>query len=189
MLVGGPSWFEFEGEGRPHVLRMDLPVSADEMVAALYRDHAILHDTDLAVGRYVREHAALVIAMDGLNSVQDTVDLIRAQERRGELAAPEWLALCRQRVTRVTGVTGMRQEPTWRDEMRPEVENAWHALDRAQIILYHEYASTGDEQVRRLKHEFERATDAFIDVVIDELFPEPGTDDATDDDEKAAGSA
>jgi hypothetical protein len=204
VLAGGSSWFEYEGEDRPHLLRMDLPVSADEMSAALYRDHAILRDTDLAAGRHVWEHAALVIAMDGLTAIQDAAGAIRAQEQRGKLADPRWLALCRQRVTDVTGVrqeqadhaadpssgpvTGIALEGvawsvehkvggTWRDAMRPEVQTAWHALDRAQLVLYHECADTGDEQLRLLKSKFERATDALIDLVIDELFPETETDD------------
>jgi hypothetical protein len=168
---------------------MDLPVSTDEMVAALYYDRAILHDTDLAADRHVWEHAALVVAMDGLTAVQGTAGEICAQEQRGKLAAPGWLALSRQRVTDVTGVRqeqtdrpvypppGMAIGGTWRDAMRPEVQAAWHALDRAQIVLYREYADTGDEQIRRLKDKFERAADALIDLVIDELFPETETGD------------
>lgn len=195
VLTGGSSWFEFEGEGMPHLLRMDLPVSADEMIAALYRDRAVLHGTDLGADCHVWEHAALVVALDGLNSIQDTVGEIRAQEQHGKLAAPEWLTLCRQRVADVTGIRqeqADRVDPlhdraadtavaeTWRDAMRPEMETAWHALDRAQLVLHGEYRNTSDERIGRLKDKFERATYALIDLVIDELFPEPDDNDDED---------
>jgi hypothetical protein len=71
---------------------------------------------------------------------------------------------------------------TWRDAVRPEFQVAWYALDRAQIVLFREYADTGDEQIRCLKDKFERATDILVDLVIDELFPETDTADYGPDD-------
>jgi hypothetical protein len=105
VLQAGPSWFEYQGADSPHLLRMHLPVSAEEMAAALYRDRAGWRDeTHFAHDRHVWEHAALVIVQDGLAAVQQIAAGIRDQEPRGALADPDWLAYCRQRVTQVTGL-------------------------------------------------------------------------------------
>jgi hypothetical protein len=100
VLRPGPSWFEYQGADSPHLLRMHLPVSAEEMAAALYRDRESWRDDAyFEVGRHVWEHVALVIVEDGLAAVQQIAAGIRDQE-----ADPDWLAYCRQRVTEVTGL-------------------------------------------------------------------------------------
>ncbi len=106
VLRPGPSWFEYQGADSPHLLRMHLPVSAEEMTAALYRDRELgwRDETHFAIGRHVWEHVALVIVQDGLAAVQQVAAEIRDQEPLGALADPDWLAYCRQRVTEVTGL-------------------------------------------------------------------------------------
>jgi hypothetical protein len=99
VLTGGSL---FEGEGRPHVLQMELPLSAEEMVAALYGEHKILQDVDLATDEEVWAHTALVVVQDGLTAVEHLADEILVQEHRRTLAAPQWLALCRRRVAELT---------------------------------------------------------------------------------------
>jgi len=91
----------FEGEGRPYVVRMELPLSAREMVAALYGDHERLMPGDLRTDEWVWVAIALVVVQDGMVAVERLARLIEAQERSRTLAAPEWLALCRRRVAEV----------------------------------------------------------------------------------------
>jgi hypothetical protein len=90
----------FEAEGRPFVVRLELPVSAAEMVAALYCDHDRLSAVDLESGEDVWRRVALVVVQDGLNAVQELAGLIEEQEPEPGcgLDAPGWLALCRRRV-------------------------------------------------------------------------------------------
>lgn len=91
----------FEAEGRPYVVRMELPLSAAEMVAALYGDHDRLRAGDLEDDEWVWRCIALVVVQDGLNAVEHLARLISAAEAGRVLAAPEWLALCRKRVAEV----------------------------------------------------------------------------------------
>jgi hypothetical protein len=98
------SWL-FDGEGRPHVVRIELPLSAGEMVAALYGEHEHLMPADLDTDEEVWEHIAVVIVQDGLKAVEQLADMIDAQEPCRSLAAPEWLALCRHRVGEVIAGT------------------------------------------------------------------------------------
>jgi hypothetical protein len=93
----------FELEGRPHVLRMELPVSAEEMVAALYGEHGRLQEGDLETDEDIWRKAAIMIILDGLPVIEERADQILVEEARNALFHPEWLALCRRRVAEVTG--------------------------------------------------------------------------------------
>lgn len=97
----GSSWFE--AKGRPYVVRIELPLSAEEVVAALYRDHDRLGPPDLGTDEEVWGAIALAVIQDGLHAVDNAADSILVQEHHGTLAAPDWLALCRRRVAEVTG--------------------------------------------------------------------------------------
>jgi hypothetical protein len=99
-LIAGSRWFP--GEGRPYMVRMDLPLSAREMVAALYGDHERLVPADLDTDEELYGHVAVVVVQDGLRAVERLADLIDQQQSRRTLAAPEWLGLCRRRVAEVT---------------------------------------------------------------------------------------
>ena len=103
VLTAGSGYFD--GEGRPHVVRMELPLSAGEMVAALYGEHGRLAAEDLETDGEVWGQIAMVVVQDGLHQVWELADLIDAQEPRHALAAPRWLALCRRRVAEVTAGT------------------------------------------------------------------------------------
>lgn len=98
------SWL-FDVEGRPHVMRIELALSAAEMVAALYGEHEHLMPADLDTDEEVWEHIAVVIVQDGLNAIEQLADMIDAQEPCRSLAAPESLALCRHRVGEVIAGT------------------------------------------------------------------------------------
>jgi hypothetical protein len=100
-LLTGGTWSE--GSGQPYVLRMELPVSADNMVAALYGEHDRLHQRDLADDEDIWVNVALVVVQDGLHAVEELAEGIREQEQTDTLAASDWLAYCRHRVAMVVG--------------------------------------------------------------------------------------
>ena len=99
LLTAGPGLFD--GEGRPLVVWMEVPLSAGEMVAALYGEHERLTQADLGTDQDVWGSVAVVLAHDGMNAVEQLADVIVEQERCGSLVAPEWLAWCRRRVNEV----------------------------------------------------------------------------------------
>jgi hypothetical protein len=99
VLTAGSSLFD--EEGRPLVVRMEVPLSAREMAAALYGEHERLTQADLDTDQDVWRYVAVVIAQDGMHAIEQMADVIAEQERCGSLAAPEWLAWCRRRVDEV----------------------------------------------------------------------------------------
>jgi hypothetical protein len=105
MARSGP----FDADDRPLVVRAEVPLSAWEMVAALYREYECLAQADLSTDEDVWRHVTIVVARDGQNSIEQLTDMVAEQERCHILAAPDWLAWCRQRVadmtTDVTGVS------------------------------------------------------------------------------------
>lgn len=92
----------FDREGRPLVVRLEVPLSPAEMVAALYGEFDRLTRADLGTAEDVWRHVAVVVAQDGMNTIELIADLIDEQERYRMLIAPEWLAWCRRRVAEVT---------------------------------------------------------------------------------------
>src|SRR6266851_470866 len=95
-------WLGDDDRDQPLVLQLRLPVSAEELAAALYGDHQLC-PADLAADVNVWAFAALAIVQDGLNAVRRRASDILVAETRGALARPEWLELCRRRVAEVTG--------------------------------------------------------------------------------------
>ena len=95
----------FDREGRPHVMRIELPLSATEMVAALYGEYDRLRPADLDDDEQVWGHIAVVVVQEGLPAIWQLAEVIDAAEPCRVLAAPEWLALCRKRVAEVTAGT------------------------------------------------------------------------------------
>ena len=94
----------FETENRPHVLRMNVPLSADEMVAALYLEHDRLTRAELASDQDVRGRIAVTIVIEGQPAVGHSARQIREAEESGSgVSAPAWLAFCRRRVAEVIG--------------------------------------------------------------------------------------
>lgn len=99
---GEDGWLGDDDRDQPLTLQLRLPVSAEELAAALYGDHQ-LSPADLATDVNVWAFAGLAIVQDRLNAIQRRTDEILVAEARGTLAKPEWLELCRRRVAEVTG--------------------------------------------------------------------------------------
>jgi hypothetical protein len=104
-VVAGGVWFEDEPEPdrrRSLVLRLRLPVSADELAAALYYDDQLC-PADLAAAENVWGFAAAAIVRDGMNAIERRADLIGRDKAQGTLATPAWLEHCPRRVAEATG--------------------------------------------------------------------------------------
>jgi hypothetical protein len=101
-VITGEHWLCEDDPGQSLTLRLRLPVSAEELAAALYSDE-YLCPADLAKDENVWGFAAVAIVQDGLNAIQHHRDEILVAEARGTLANPAWLATCRRRVAEVTG--------------------------------------------------------------------------------------
>jgi hypothetical protein len=103
-ITSEDGWLGTDGRDQPLTLQLRLPVSAEELAAALYSDD-LLSPPDLATDADVWAFAAVAIVQDGLDAIQRHADEIAVAEARGELANPAWLELCRRRVAEVTGST------------------------------------------------------------------------------------
>jgi hypothetical protein len=99
VLAAGPGLFD--GAGRPLVVRLEVPLSPQEMVAALYGEHERLTQADFPTDEDVWRYVAVVVAQDGMHAIEQLADVIAEQERCHSLVAPEWLAWCRRRVDEV----------------------------------------------------------------------------------------
>jgi hypothetical protein len=98
-------WLEDEPEEdrqRSLVLQLRLPVSADELAAALYCDGQLC-PADLAADENVWGFAAAAIVQHGMNAIELRADLVLRDSAHGTLASPAWLEHCRRRVAEVTG--------------------------------------------------------------------------------------
>lgn len=95
-------WLGDDDRDQSLVLQLRLPISANELAAALYDDDGLC-PADLAADQNVWGFAAVAIVQDGLNAIQRRAEEIVVAELRGTLANPAWLATCRRRVGQVTG--------------------------------------------------------------------------------------
>jgi hypothetical protein len=106
-VIAGGSWLGDDDHRQPLTLQLRLPVSAEELAAALYEDDQLC-PADLAKDENVCGFAAVAIVQDGLNTIQHHRDKILVAEACGTLSNPAWLATCRRRVAEVTGVLPSR---------------------------------------------------------------------------------
>jgi hypothetical protein len=100
MLAASPVIGEgcFDAPERSYLIRTEVPVTAEILVAAIYGEREDLFDFDIADDGDLWEAIAFALAMEGFRRIEDRALSIRAEQRSGTLAAPEWLALCRRRV-------------------------------------------------------------------------------------------
>jgi hypothetical protein len=93
-VIRGAEWFG--SEQRPFVVRIELPVSFEEMVAALY---GVVETDEIDTSEDVCGCAAVTLLLEGILAVQERAARLRASELRGGVECPEFLDLCRQRVS------------------------------------------------------------------------------------------
>lgn len=106
-VIAGGLWLEDEPEEdrrRSLVLQLRLPVSADELAAALYYDDQLC-PADLAADENVWGFTAAAIVQHGMNAIELRADLIGRDTAQGTLASPAWLEHCRRRVAEATGAS------------------------------------------------------------------------------------
>jgi hypothetical protein len=92
-VIRGGRWFG--SEPRPFVLRVELPLTCEEMVAALY---GIVRADEIITSEELCGCVAVTVLLEGLPAVQERAAKLRASELRGGVESPEFLNLCRQRV-------------------------------------------------------------------------------------------
>ncbi|BCJ30528.1 MarR family transcriptional regulator [Actinocatenispora sera] len=80
-------------------LRIELPLTADEMAAALYYELHLVAD-DLVHDQDVRDALVLAVATEGLTAVRQRAERLCAEIAAGTVDAA-WLAVCRRRLADV----------------------------------------------------------------------------------------
>jgi len=97
-VINGARWFDMEN--RPLALRIECPLAADEMVAALY---GTVEADEMASDEDICGSVAVTLLIEGLPALRERAEKISADERSGAIESPGFLALCRQRVAALTG--------------------------------------------------------------------------------------
>ena len=81
-------WLGDDDRDQSLLLQLRLPISANELAAALYDDDGLC-PADLAADQNVWGFAAVAIIQDGLNTIQRRPEEIAVAEMRGTLANPD----------------------------------------------------------------------------------------------------
>jgi hypothetical protein len=98
-VISGARWF---GTGnKPLVLRIECPLAFEEMVAALY---GTADAGDMASDEDLCGSVAVTLLIEGFPALRERAEKIRQDERRDAIESPAFLALCRQRITALTGL-------------------------------------------------------------------------------------
>jgi hypothetical protein len=92
-VIRGARWFG--SEPRPLVLRVELPLTCEEMVAALY---GTVQPDEISASEELCGCVAVTLLLEGLPALQERAARLRSSEQRGGVESPEFLDLCRQRV-------------------------------------------------------------------------------------------
>lgn len=93
----------FNAPERPFLVRTEVPVTAEMLVAAIYGEREDLFDFDIADDDDLWEAIAFALVMEGFRRIEERALAIRSEHRSGTVAAPEWLRLCRRRVADIIG--------------------------------------------------------------------------------------
>ena len=92
-VIADARWFDpVDGA---FVLRVECPLTFDEMVAALY---GVVEEGDIDGDDELCGSAAVTLLVGGLSALNERAARIRRDEQRGAIEAPAFLALCRRRV-------------------------------------------------------------------------------------------
>jgi hypothetical protein len=92
-VIKGGRWFE--SELRPLVLRVELPLTCEEMVAALY---GTVQPDEISASEDLCGCVAVTVLLEGLPALQERAARLRVSELSGGVESPEFLDLCRRRV-------------------------------------------------------------------------------------------
>lgn len=93
-VVEGDRWFD--SDSRPFVLRVEYPLTAEEMVAALY---GIVESQDMSSDADLCGSVAVALSLEGLPGLQVRAARIRSDEHAGAIESESFLRVCRTRVT------------------------------------------------------------------------------------------
>lgn len=97
-VISGSRWFG--PERGPFVLRIEQPLTFDEMVAALY---AVAEPEDITSDEDLCGSVVVTLLIEGLLSLEARATKLRRDEVRGAIESPAFLALCRRRVAALLG--------------------------------------------------------------------------------------
>jgi hypothetical protein len=97
-VVRGEAWFDMDG--RPFTLRVEYPLSFDEMVAAVYGTADL---ADLVSDEDLCGSVAVALSLEGLPGLSARVSKLRHAEGDGSIESAVFLATCRQRVAALFG--------------------------------------------------------------------------------------
>jgi hypothetical protein len=92
-VIKGARWFG--SEPRPLVLRVELPLTCEEMAAALY---GTAQPDEITSSEELCGCVAVTLLLEGLPALQERAARLRATELRSGVESPEFLDLCRRRV-------------------------------------------------------------------------------------------
>lgn len=97
-VISGTRWFG-PAPGK-FVLRMEQPVTFDEMVAALY---GVAELDEIASDEDLCGCVVVTLLIEGLPALQARAAKLRRDEKRGAVESPAFLTMCRQRVAALVG--------------------------------------------------------------------------------------
>lgn len=100
-VIAGSQWFDTDN--RPFVLRVEYPLTAEEMVAALY---GAADPDDITTDDDLCGTIAVTLSLEGLPGLTDRARTIRHQELHGAIDSATFLATCRARVTALLPAAG-----------------------------------------------------------------------------------
>jgi hypothetical protein len=93
-VIRGPRWFG--PEPKQFVLRAEIPVTFDEMVAVLY---GTTDPDDVASVEDMCGSVIVALLAGGLSAVDSRAEDIRSKEHGAGVESPTYLTLCRRRVS------------------------------------------------------------------------------------------
>ena len=92
-VIKGDGWFD--SERKQFILCVEYPLSAEEMVAALY---GAAEPGDIVTDEDLCGSVAVTLAIEGLPGLAARAQKIRQEELRGAIESPPFLTACRQQV-------------------------------------------------------------------------------------------
>jgi hypothetical protein len=92
-VIRGPRWFGTES--RSFVLRLEVPLTFEEMVAALY---GVVEQDEITSDEDLCGNVAVTLLIEGLPAVGARVARLSRDEEHGVVQSPRFLAHCRHRV-------------------------------------------------------------------------------------------